>query len=98
VQLSTREAERIFAKLGVEPVTSTHHNRGFVTYQGVRLLPVYYSRGRKDMPGHVPKRFARSLMLTLDEFSVLKKCTMTRDEYFEILRRRGVIPQADAGA
>ena len=91
MQLTTREAERIFAKLDVETVESTHHQRGFVVHNGVRILPVFYSRGRKDMPGHVPKRFAKSLMLTLDEFAVLKKCTMTKEEYFEILRVRGVI-------
>jgi hypothetical protein len=91
VQLTTREAEKIFAKLEVEAVNSSHHCRGFVTYNGVRVLPVFYSHGRKDMPGHVPKRFAKSLRLTLEEFAVLKRCTMTKEEYFEILRSRGVV-------
>jgi hypothetical protein len=89
VQLSTREAERIFNKLDVEPVKSSHHVRGFVTVDGVRLLPVHYSNGRKDMPGHVPKRFAKSLRLSLEEFAELKRCTMTKEEYLTILSDRG---------
>ena len=93
MQLTTREAERIFSKLDVEQVKSTHHCRGFVTHDGVRILPVFYSRGRKDLPGNVPRRFAKSLMLSLDEFAVLKSCTMSKDEYFEILRGRGVLPK-----
>lgn len=98
MQLTTREAERIFAKLAVEVVKSTHHNRGFVMHNGVRLLPVFYSRGNKAMPGNVPTRFARSLMLSSDEFALLKKCTMTKEDYFEILRLRGVIPDATDGS
>jgi hypothetical protein len=92
MQLTTREAERIFKKLEVESVKSTHHVRGFVTYKGVRLLPVHYSNGRKDMPGHIPKRFSKSLNLSLSEFAELKRCTMSRETYFEIQAERGLIP------
>lgn len=92
MQLTTREAERIFKKLEVESVKSTHHIRGFVTYKGVRLLPVHYSNGRKDMPGHVPKRFAKSLNLSLGEFAELKRCTMSQEAYFKIQAERGLIP------
>jgi hypothetical protein len=98
MQLSTREAERIFKKLEVETVKSSHHIRGFVTHNGVRLLPVHYSHGHKDMPGNVPKRFAKSLNLSQSEFAVLKRCTMSRDEYFEIQAERGLIPRESDGA
>jgi hypothetical protein len=91
MELTTREAQRIFRKLDVEAVESTHHCRGFVVYNGVRILPVFYSRGRKAMPGHVPKKFAKSLRLTLDEFAVLKSCTMTKSEYFDAIRRQGLL-------
>lgn len=91
MQLSTREAEKVFKKLRVETVKSTHHVRGFVTYNGVRILPVHYSNGRKDMPGHVPKRFAKSLNLSLSEFAELKDCTLSRDAYFELQIERGLI-------
>jgi hypothetical protein len=91
MQLSTREAEKIFNKLEVESVKSRHHVRGFVTFNGVRILPVHYSNGHKDMPGQVPKRFAKSLKLSLDEFAELKRCSMSRDEYVRILQRKGLI-------
>lgn len=92
MQLTTREAERIFGKLDVEVVKSRHHVRGFVTFNGVRLLPLHYSNGHKDMPGHVPKRFAKSLHLSLDQFAELKRCTMSKQAYFAILREQGMLP------
>lgn len=98
MQLSTREAERIFDKLDVEVVKSTHHVRGFVTYRGTRILPLHYSNGRKDMPGHVPKRFAKSLKLSLSEFAELKQCTMTKETYFRILLEKGYLPSKPVGA
>lgn len=92
MQLTTREAARIFDKLDVDVAKSRHHVRGFVTYNGARLLPVHYSHGHKDMPGHVPKRFAKSLRLSLEEFADLKRCTMTKETYFGILREKGILP------
>lgn len=95
MQLTTREAERIFNKLEVEPVKSSHHIRGFVCFNGIRLLPVHYSNGRKDMPGHVPKRFAKSLHISLDEFAELKRCTLSRTDYFGLLREQGLLDQEE---
>lgn len=97
MQLSTREAERIFNKLEVEPVKSSHHVRGFVCFNGTRLLPIHYSNGRKDMPGHVPKRFAKSLHISISEFAELKRCTLSRAAYFEILRNQGFLDQLQTG-
>lgn len=88
----------MFAKLAVEIVKTAHHCRGFVTHNGVRLLPVVYSCGNKAMPGTVSRRLAKSLMLTPEEFASLKACMMTKDEYLEILRMRGLIPDATEGS
>lgn len=90
MQLTTREASRIFRKLEVEEKRSTHHVAGFVVIDGKKVLPVHYSRGRKDMKGPVPRRFSRSLCLSDEEFALLKSCTMSRAEYVQILRDRGV--------
>ena len=91
MQLKTRDAAKIFKKLEVEPAKSTHHIRGFLVVDGIRILPLHYSHGRKDLPGPVPKRFANSLRLNLQEFGELKRCTMSRDAYLDVLVDRGVI-------
>jgi hypothetical protein len=92
MQLTTENAGRILTKLAVELTQCKHHVRGFVCLDGRRLFPVHFSFGNKDLPGNVPHLFRRSLHLTLDEFEVLRGCSMTREQYFELLRRKGVIP------
>lgn len=79
------------AKLEVEFVECAHHVRGFVTCDGKRVLAVHCSFGRKDLPGHVPHLFRRSLKLTPEEFETFRACHMSRAQYLELLRARGIV-------
>lgn len=88
MQLSTREAEAVLRKIGVTLRHSSHHVRGFVQIDGVAVLPVHYSHGNKQLPGGVPHKFRRSLLLSVEEFRQLGKCTLSKDEYFAIVRGR----------
>ncbi len=90
MQISTRQAARIFRKLEVVEKRSTHHVAGFVVVDGRKVLPVHYSHGNKDMKGPVPQRFRRSLHVSESEFAELRDCTLSRDEYFQLLRDRGI--------
>jgi hypothetical protein len=89
MQLTTREAARIFRKLGVVEKKSTHHVAGFVVIDGKKTLPVYYSHGNKGMKGPVPHRFRRSLKLSEAEFAELKDCSLSREAYVDLMRQRG---------
>lgn len=88
MEVSTREAERIFVKLEVNPRRSTHHVAGVVVVDGVGHFPVHYSHGRKGLHGRAAQSFRKSLHLEPKEFAVLKRCKMSRDEYFDIVRER----------
>lgn len=90
MQLTTKQASRIFRKLDVQEKKSTHHVAGFVVVDGKKVLPVYYSRGNKDMKGPVPHRFRKSLHLSEGEFAEMRDCTLSKDTYFQLLRERGV--------
>lgn len=91
MQLTTREAERIFTKLKIVEKRSTHHVAGFLVVDGVKVLPFHYSHGKKDMPANIPHKFRRMMHLSEEEFEKMKVCTMTRDEYIEILADKGLI-------
>lgn len=91
MQLSAAELKRIFNKLEIEPKQSTHHVAGWLVVDGKKILALHYSRGHKDMPGHVPHRFRKALHLKTDEFQVFKRCRMDKDEYLELLRERGIL-------
>jgi hypothetical protein len=91
MQLSTSDAARIFTKLKVELKDSTHHVTGWLVVDGRRVLPLHYSRGKKDMHGRVPHLFRKALHLTPVEFAELRKCTMNRERYVKLLRERGYL-------
>lgn len=88
MEVSAREAERIFSKLEVEPRKSTHHVAGVVVVDGSARFPVHYSHGRKGLHGRAAQMFRKSLHLEAKEFAVLKSCTMTREEYLSLVRER----------
>jgi hypothetical protein len=91
MQLTTKQAAKIFRKLKVVRRKSTHHIAGFVVVDGRKVLPVFYSHGNKDMKGPVPHRFRKSLRLSEDEFARLRDCTLSREDYHRLLRERGVV-------
>jgi hypothetical protein len=85
MQFTTTNAEKIFAKLRIDKSGSNHHIKGFLVYNGRRLYPpIYFSKGKKDIPVPIIEKFRKSLCLNKDQFSVLSKCSMTMHEYFEI--------------
>lgn len=86
-----RDAERVFNKLELQQRRNTKHVYGWLIVDDRRVLPLHYSHGRGDMPGHVPDRFRSAMCLTKTEFAAMVRCTMTRDEYVALLRERGVL-------
>jgi hypothetical protein len=85
MQLTTGDAEKVFRKLGVTAVPSTHHVRGLLVVNGKRLLALHYSRGRKEIPPPVVHRFRRSLHMTEDEMRTFIRCSLSRDDYVTLL-------------
>lgn len=90
--LRTRDLEALFRKFRVEKRRSTHHIRGFVVVDGRKVLPVHYSFGRAEMPGHVSEKFRKSLRISKGELERALECTFGFDDYIEALRRQGLLP------
>ncbi len=88
MQIKKKEAERIFKKLNIQKKSSKHHVSGWIIINGKKTLPVHYSNGRGDMPGYVGEKFRKSFKLSVDEFSELKDCTMSKEKYFHIVTKR----------
>lgn len=88
MQLTTRDAELIFRKLEVERVESSHHVRGYLVHEGRRILALYYSFGRKPFPGRTSDMFRRSMHLADHELRRFISCTMSREEYLELVLER----------
>jgi hypothetical protein len=91
MQLSTKEAIKLIHKLELEIIECKHHVRGFLVLNGRRIFPVHCSFGHKDLPGHVPHLFRKSLMLSVEEFETLRSCRLDRNSYLDLLKQKGVI-------
>lgn len=90
--LSKREALGIINKLQID-YRSKKHNYGFLKYKNKKILSVYFSHGRGEMPGNVPDKFRQSLKINIDEFEALKNCPLSREDYIEILKSKGFIDE-----
>lgn len=90
MQLNKREAKRIIDKLQIEH-RNKKHNYGFLKYNNKKILPVYFSHGKGDMPGNVPDKFRQSLKVNMGDFEDLKNCPLSRDGYIKILKSKGLI-------
>ncbi len=89
--LKTRELEKLFRKLEIEPKSCSHHVRGFLVVDGRPVLPVHYSNGRKGLHGPNLHKFRKSLKVDGDQFDGLVKCTFSRDDLIQSLRDKGIL-------
>ncbi len=89
--LRKRDLERIFRKLCIEERKSKHHIRGYLIYEGKKILSLHYSFGRGDMPGRISEKFRKSLNASAEELEGLVECSIDGDQYIELLRKKGII-------
>jgi|GEM_PF-4674554 len=92
MQVTKQEASRIMQKLDVEEVPCKHHRAGFLVVDGIRILKIHFSNGAGSMPPTVAHLFRKSLKLSVPEFRQLAGCTLSRNQYVELLRQKSQIP------
>ena len=91
MQVKKKEAESIFNKLKIEMKSIKHHISGWFTYEGRKILPVYFSHGMGDMPGKVGDKFRQSFKVDEEQFKGLRDCPIDRDAYIKILKEKRII-------
>lgn len=93
--IRSKDLERVFRKLDMTVDRRGHHVRAELRLDGRTVVRVAVAQGRKELPVRIVHMLRRSFRLTPDEFRDLVRCTMTRDEYLEILRLRLEEDKAD---
>ena len=86
--IRAREFDRMVNKFGFE----TRHGRdlhAWLTYEGNVVVRTRRSKSSGDLP--MEHSIRQQLKLNTQEFNRARRCTMTRVEYIDILRRKGVI-------
>jgi len=91
MSLKAADVDRMFGKLQLETREGRDRLAWFV-YEEKRVLFTRRSHGRGDIAGRLADFIRQQLKLQEPEFRQLRDCTLKRDGYVEILKKRGVIP------
>ncbi|MGV8123676.1 MAG: hypothetical protein AB2L14_28335 [Candidatus Xenobiia bacterium LiM19] len=84
------DADRIFLKLSLN-IRSTSHCYGWLVVNNRKILRVHYSHGKGDIPERVTQKIRGQLKLTLHDFRALIDCSLTREDYLEILKSKNLV-------
>src|SRR5207302_1911020 len=91
MQLTTAEAEEVVQDLGASMHRGKDYFRGWIEVEGKIVAMLIYPGDNKPMPGHLPDLFRKALHLTPSEFELLRMKRMSRQEYIELLRMKGIL-------
>ena len=86
--IKSHQFDHIVQKLQLQSRSSDHRLAWF-EYEGRKVIRTRRSRRSGDLP--FQKSMPKQLGLTLDEFRRAVSCKLTKDEYIEILRHKGII-------
>ena len=90
MQLKKRQAEVVFTKLRLQ-VQDTHHKMATLYYEGRAILRTRISHGRGDIPSMIVAKLRGQLRVTEEQLRNLVDCTMTYENYIELLRDKGLL-------
>ena len=88
-ELSLAEARKVAKKLKAEIAPGRKHDRASVFHKGRLVLWFGISRAsnRDKGSGHIP----RAIHVKTREAKLLAQCPMSRDEWVERMRQKGII-------
>ena len=83
------EAERIAEKLDAEIKEKPKHKQAIIRHEGQAIAWYGIRRASRRDTGHsyVPKQ----IHVTQAQAELLARCSLSKDDYFNILRERGII-------
>jgi hypothetical protein len=84
------DADRVFLKLGLK-VRSTSHCFGWLMVNDKKILRVHYSHGKGDIPEKITQKIRGQLKLAPQDFKALIDCSLSFQDYLEILKNKNLI-------
>ncbi len=86
--MKAREFDKVVTKLGMETKDSKHRN-AWLVHNGVTVARTKRSHGdNKFVPEHL---ICKQLHVNQEQFAGLHSCTVTKEEYLQILTDKGII-------
>lgn len=85
--MKVHEFEKLVNKLGLR-VRNSGDRLAWFEYEGKTVVRTKRSHGNKDLPGHLIRQ---QLKVNENQLSGLIDCSVSRDDYVEILITKGLI-------
>ena len=90
--MKVHEFDRVVNKLGMETRDSTHHH-AWLIHNGVTVVRTKRSHGNnKFIPEHLIRK---QLHVDQEQFAGLQSCTVSKEQYLQILAAKGVISEPE---
>ena len=88
--IKARDFDKVINKFGFQ-TKSTHHILAWLEYDGKVVVRTKrsHARGNQDLPAEYAIR--KQMKLTTAEFSEAEACTLSKKDYIDILREKGVL-------
>jgi hypothetical protein len=88
--MSVREVLRLFQKLEMD-IREGRDTIARLYVDGVLVVRTKVPHKRGELKGNLPHFIRQQLRLNEEEFADLRRCTIYRDDYVNILRKKGKI-------
>ncbi len=86
--MNAREFDKVVNKLGMETRDSSHHH-AWLVYEDVTVIRTKRSHGHnKFVPEHLIRK---QLCVSQEQFAGLQSCTISKEDYINILTKKGII-------
>ena len=90
MSLHADEVDRAWKKLGME-IKNTNDRHARFYFEGRLVITTKRSFGSGELGGNIPHLIRQQMKLSASEFKDLIACPIGRNEYIDILRRKGWI-------
>lgn len=84
------EFDRVVAKFGMTVIEGSRHRRAILHYQGEFVLGTLRSRSPGEFSDHLVRN---QLRLSESQLRAAVRCTLTLDDYIDILKAKGAITE-----
>lgn len=88
--MTAEHGDLIARKLIAERVEGRGHARVYVKWNGSVVASYGIRRGSRELPHDY---ISRQIFVTIRQALDLARCPMSRDEYFDVLRMHGHLPE-----
>jgi hypothetical protein len=91
MSISADRLDRAWRKVGMV-VEAKRDMHAYLVHSGKRIIATRRSLGRGKVSDRIGQYIRQQMRLNEDQFGLFLSCPLGRDDYLDILRRKGLLP------